>query len=42
MTFICRICGEERMEMDRSYEDVCIYCDIALTDDANKDNPQLF
>jgi hypothetical protein len=42
MSFICKICGEEYAEDERSHDDVCIYCDTTLIDDALKHDGQLF
>ena len=42
MTFICSICGEEKEENERSYDDVCIYCDTTIVDDSLQDKGQLF
>ena len=42
MSFICRICGEEHTDDKLSHDDVCIYCDTTLVDDANLKDGQLF
>ena len=42
MSFVCKICGEEHQDNERSHDNVCIYCDLNLLNDAFSKDPQLF